>query len=63
MKSVITPPRRMVLWKCPDCNTEKETFEKTYPWFFFRVPLFSGNIKTPLCPKCRKKMIRVKLYY
>lgn len=63
MKSVITPPRRMVLWKCPDCSTEKETFEKTNPWIVFWPPIFSGTPKAPTCPKCRKKMIRVKLYY
>ena len=63
MKSFMPTPRRMVLWKCPDCGTEKETFEKTIPWLFSRFPVFSEKAKAPFCPKCRKKMLQVKLYY
>ena len=63
MKSFMPMPQRMILWKCPDCGKEDMTTEKTPPWIY-TCRLFSfGNSQTPICPKCKKKMIKVKLFY
>ena len=63
MKSFMPMPQRMILWRCPDCGKEKTTMEKTNPWILTCFPLPFRKPKAPICPKCKKKMIKVELFY
>ncbi|MBO4633517.1 MAG: hypothetical protein J5858_16495 [Lentisphaeria bacterium] len=53
-------PNRPVRWVCPKCG--KELIEKPNPWIHIpRIPLFFIR-RAPVCPKCKTKMIEVKLF-
>lgn len=53
-------PNRPVLWRCPKCG--EEYFERPNPWSHLHIPLFFIR-RTPVCPKCKTKMIKVRLFY
>lgn len=62
MSSLLPTPIRTVLWKCPKCGTETTTVEKSGPWIFSCLPWLRSG-RSPVCPKCGAKMIKVKLFY
>lgn len=63
MKSFIPAPRRMTLWRCPDCEREESVMERGYPGIFTFLPASFRKSGVPVCPKCRKKMIQVRIFY
>ena len=62
MKSFMPISPRMTVWRCPDCGKEKMTMEKASPWIHTCLPFSFSKPKTPICSKCKKKMIKVKLF-
>ena len=61
MSSFVPLPNRNRLWKCPKCGEEK--WEYHFPLVHTCFPLFRFEGKAPVCPKCKTKMIEVKLFY
>lgn len=62
MKSFVPMPIRFILWKCPKCGEETKTVKRPNPWILTCLSLFGCN-RPPVCPKCKTKMIEVKLFY
>jgi predicted RNA-binding Zn-ribbon protein involved in translation (DUF1610 family) len=63
MKSFMPMPQQMTLWRCPECGREETIQERTFPYIYTLIPWSFRKIKPPVCPKCKKKMIKVKLFY
>ena len=61
MNSFFPMRNRPRLWKCPKCKIEK--WEHRPPVIHTCFPLFGFRGKPPVCPKCKTKMIEVKLFY
>ncbi|MBO4630454.1 MAG: hypothetical protein J5858_00885 [Lentisphaeria bacterium] len=61
MSSFVPMRNRNRLWKCPKCGEEK--WEYHFPVIHTCFPLFGFLGKAPVCPKCKTKMVEVKLFY
>ena len=63
MKSFMPMPRRMIYRRCPYCGKEEMTAEKSPLWIYTCLTFFSAKSVPPICPECKKKMIKTKLLY
>ena len=59
MKSFMPISRRITAWFCPKCGVIQE---RTFPYIYTLIPLSFRKNRTPICPKCKIKMIKVETF-
>ena len=62
MKSFMPMPQQMTVWKCPNCGKEEMTMERNFPYIYTLIPLSFRKSRTPICPKCKVKMIKAETF-